>query len=267
LTHNIQPPEPDLAPPLTLRDVSQVLREIMTVYDSSMLELEASSTYAESNSSAAASERQEFDRIMDAAVHPALEMCSRMADLMKTKDQTELVWDKEIFLANCTSYLQSTFHSFTFAEPRVASMDKELDKHVNLLVQEHYTRMLQDGGLSNIIDAISSKPADTPLSRLPTASTQSITQALSTFDTFLSSLDVLTSPRLSLISTPTLASRIHRTALQRIGKAYGKVADAVRDPKNKYEFATTMLGAKRPFGQMNVLWQVLGVDGSGTANI
>lgn len=71
----------------------------MTVYDSSMLELEATD---QSDSSQVAVERQEFDRIMDAAVNPALEMCSRMADLKK--DGT--VWEKEIFLANCTSYLQ-----------------------------------------------------------------------------------------------------------------------------------------------------------------
>lgn len=127
----------------------------MTVYDSSMLEFEATNTNSEQ--SQAAVERQEFDRIMDAAVNPALEMCSRMAELKK--DGT--AWEKEIFLANCTSYLQvcvtasltlvhpkadlpwnfrhyqSTFHSFTFAESRVASMDRELDKHVNLLVQEH----------------------------------------------------------------------------------------------------------------------------------
>lgn len=149
--------------------------------------------------------------------------------------------------------------------------------------------MLSDSGLSSIVDAISSKPSDvrpvrvdliqrfasdefvpfnqTPLSRLPSTASQAITHALSTFDTFLSSLDVLTSPRLSLMSTPTLASRIHRAALQRIGKAYGAVADAVRDPSNKYEFATTMLGAKRPFGQMNVLWQILGVEEGEASNI
>jgi len=36
----------------------------------------------------------------------------------------------------------------------------------------------------------------------------------------------------------------------------------VRDPENKYEFATTVLGSKRPFGQMSVLWQVLNVSDS-----
>ena len=94
-----QPPDDDLSPPFALRDASQVLREIMTVYDSSMLELEASSRASDAESIA---EREEFNCVIDAAVGPALEMCRRMAELRK--DGT--VWEKEIFLVNCTSYLQ-----------------------------------------------------------------------------------------------------------------------------------------------------------------
>jgi hypothetical protein len=96
----------DLSPPLALRDVSQVIREIMSVYDSSMLELDASAAGGKVLQS---DERAEFDRIMDAAVNPALEMCRRMADLMKTPvttGNTSLDWDKEIFLVNCAVHLQ-----------------------------------------------------------------------------------------------------------------------------------------------------------------
>ena len=38
------------------------------------------------------------------------------------------------------------------------------------------------------------------------------------------------------------------------------VCDAVREPKNRYEFASTLLGGQRPFGQMGVLWQVWGIE-------
>ncbi|KAF8322621.1 oligomeric complex COG6 [Clavulina sp. PMI_390] len=253
----LQPPDADLSPPLALRDVSQVLREIMTVYDSSMLELEAGSTISEET---AKTERQEFNRIMDAAVGPALEMCRRMASLKK--DGTER--EKEIFLVNCVAYLQGTFHPFAFAAARVEDLDRELDSHIALLVAEHYSQLLAESGLSNLIELLKTKPSDTPLSRLPSATPQDITQALNRFDTFLSSLDVLTSPRLSLIAYPTISSRVHREALRKVGDAYGAVCGAVRDPANKYEFAATVLGTKRPFGQMSVLWQVLNISPSST---
>lgn len=102
----------------------------------------------------------------------------------------------------------------------------------------------------------------TPLSHLPAASSQETSTALRNFDSFLSSLDVLSSPRLALLSVPRLATLIHRSALKQIGEAYGRICDEVRLSGNKYEFVTTLLGSQRPFGQMNVLWQVLGVQDS-----
>lgn len=114
-----QAPDDDLSPPLALRDVSQVLREIMTVYDSSMLELEAG------NQASDVAEREEFNRIMDAAVGPALEMCSRMAELKK--DGT--VWDKEIFLVNSTSYLQVC--SVLHARPRMMELRQFVSGHIS----------------------------------------------------------------------------------------------------------------------------------------
>ena len=49
--------------------------------------------------------------------------------------------------------------------------------------------------------------------------------------------------------------------------AYGKVCDAVRKSQNRYEFAGTLLGSRRPFGEMRVLWQVLGIDPEAENNL
>lgn len=64
---------------------------------------------------------------------------------------------------------------------------------------------------------------------------------MTTFTNFLSSLDVLTSPRLALLTSARLAEMIHRTALFRISEAYGEVCDRVLDKKEGYEFAETLL--------------------------
>ncbi|KAG8901207.1 Golgi transport complex subunit 6 [Tulasnella sp. 403] len=241
----LHPPEADLAPPLALRDASQVLREIMGVYDSSLLGDEDPG------------ERESaFEQILDAAVDPAMEMCKRMADLRKDLSS----WDKAIFLINCVTYMQNILQAYSFTGSHVTLLQKEVDRHVQTLVSEHYTLFLQDSGLEPIVEAINSKPPDTPLSRLPQASSQAISAALTQFDTFLSTLDVSSSPQLLLLAVPRLSASIHGDAIHKIGLAYSRVCEAVKNPENRYEFAGTLLGSKRPFGDMRVLWQVLGVD-------
>lgn len=94
------------------------------------------------------------------------------------------------------------------------------------------------------------------MSRLPATSPKPLTAALTTFTNFLSSLDVLTSPRLALLSSAKLAETIHRTALYRISQAYGEVCDRVLDKKEGYEFAETLL--RRGRDEVAV---ALGVDG------
>ncbi|KAF8526040.1 oligomeric complex COG6 [Hysterangium stoloniferum] len=241
----LHPPDADLSAPLSLRDSSQVLREIMSVYDSSVLGDEDPEE-----------QRRGFKRILDAAVDPALEMCRRMAD-MNAKDSTG--WEKSIFLINCLDYLQSIMQPFAFTNERIEELEVLLQSHVKLLTEEHYLRLIQDSGLSPIVDATDKGSESTPLSHLPESSSPEVSNALRKFDSFLSTLDVLSSPSLMLLTVPRLATLIHRLALKRIGLAYGRICDEVKNPQNKYEFATTLLGSQRPFGQMNVLWQVLGV--------
>ena len=143
-----------------------------------------------------------------------------------------------------------------------------------------FARFQEESGLWSILNAIDSQPegvsyavmalpfcthpsvAKTPLSRLPPASSQAVSSALGEFDRFLSTLDVSSSPRLGSLTVSRLASSIHSDAIHKIGLAYNRVCDAVRKPENRYEFAGTLLGSRRPFGDMRVLWQVLGIDDS-----
>ncbi|KIJ51335.1 hypothetical protein M422DRAFT_26752 [Sphaerobolus stellatus SS14] len=243
----LHPPDVDLSAPLALRDSCQVLREIMTVYDSSVL----------SDESNPEEQRRGFKQILDAAVDPALEMCRRMADL-NTKDTTG--WERNVFLINCLDYLQTVMQPFTFTNERIEELEVLLQGHVKILTEEHYNRLLLESGLQPITQVIENKEGDTPLAHHSPASSQYLASALRLFDAFLSSLDVLSSPRLSLLTVPRLATLIHRSALKRLGQAYGRICEEVKAPKNKYEFASTLLGSQRPFGQMNVLWQVLGVQ-------
>lgn len=83
---------------------------------------------------------------------------------------------------------------------------------------------------------------------------------LARFSLWLSSPEVVHSPRLSALSSPSLHSTIHHVALVRVAKAYAKLCEEVRKPDNRYEAASTLLGIERPFGQVGVLWAIFGLE-------
>lgn len=101
--------------------------------------------------------------------------------------------------------------------------------------------MVSERAVHSVLEHRTDSHTQAPLSRIPETNSKSITNALTRFSKFLSSIDVASSPRLSLLSSATLAERIHRTALRRIAEAYGEVCERILDKKEGYEFAETLL--------------------------
>ena len=65
-----------------------------------------------------------------------------------------------------------------------------------------------------------------------------------------------------MLTAPALHARVHRAAQRRLGNGYAALCARVRDPRSRYEAAATLLGAERPFGSIEVLWQIFGIDDS-----
>jgi hypothetical protein len=84
--------DPSLTPPLAILDHAQILREVMNVYESSLLgdEGEAEQTAG-------------FQRILDVTVDPAIEFCTSNSE---EKNRLRPRWDREVYVLNCLSYLQ-----------------------------------------------------------------------------------------------------------------------------------------------------------------
>lgn len=116
-----QPPDATLTPPLALRDACQILREIIQVYDTSLVD-----PADRSNSST-------FAVLLGKAIDPSVEMCERMAELRKGATD----WDKDIFLINCLGYLQQTLTNVPFTTERAADLDKKIQRHVESMTYEH----------------------------------------------------------------------------------------------------------------------------------
>ncbi|KAM0789745.1 hypothetical protein ACM66B_006600 [Microbotryomycetes sp. NB124-2] len=222
----IQPPAAALSPPAQLRESLSTLREIMAVYSSSLLDDANLVTFGQREA--------EFKDVLDAALDPALDMCNKMAELRPS------LWDRAVFKINCIETCLTALDGFGFTASRVKNLEDEEAVHVESLTAEHFGHLLKDSGLEPIVLAINDKDSDTPLSHLPAASPHILSQALSAFSQFLTTVDTLSSPRLSLLP-PRYAALIHRAALDRVSKAYSDVFDAVMDESNRYEAKSTIL--------------------------
>jgi hypothetical protein len=83
--------DPSVMPPISILDHGQVLREIMTVYQSSLLGDEDLATQTAG-----------FERILDIMVDPAVDMCRTVGE---EKKRLKPAWDMEVFILNCLSHL------------------------------------------------------------------------------------------------------------------------------------------------------------------
>ncbi|KAG0149204.1 hypothetical protein CROQUDRAFT_40183 [Cronartium quercuum f. sp. fusiforme G11] len=216
----IEQPPVDLSVPATLTEAMSNLREIMTIYNDTSPE-----------DTAAAS----FDRVLDMTVDPTLELIVKMADLRASE------WDKSIFWVNCLEYMIATLTLFAFTQSKKEVLEGLLKKHTSLLIQEHFHHLLNSSGLQPITEALDTKAEDIPLSRMDATSSKQISLAMRQFDNFLAHLDTLVSPRLVLLSSTKNSSHVHQDSLALVTSAYGRIWDAVMDPKNRYEFASTLL--------------------------
>ena len=112
-----------VSPPLAILDHAQVLREMMVVYDSSLLgdendeELQAG-----------------FRDILDKMVDPALEMCLTGAE---EKKRQRPAWDKAVFVLNTLAYLQSVLEPFAFTVEKRDVLQGLVDAKVLQLIEEH----------------------------------------------------------------------------------------------------------------------------------
>ncbi|KAH0586671.1 Conserved oligomeric Golgi complex subunit 6 [Termitomyces sp. J132] len=233
-----------LTPPLAILDHIQILREIMNVYQSSLIEDDESGQAAG------------FEKILDIMVDPAIEMITR-----SNKEPLRLgtKWDQPIYALNCLCYIKTALESFSFTREKEASINALIDERVSSLIEEHYVNIMVDAHIHQVAAICANRPTNEPLSRIPLMQPSELQVTLRSFSLWLSSPDVVQSPRLSQLTVQHLHAKIHQTALERMVRAYGLICEEVKRPENKYEAASTLLGSERPFGQIHLLRQILGI--------
>ncbi|KAK0483339.1 oligomeric complex COG6 [Armillaria novae-zelandiae] len=235
-----------LTPPISIIEHAQVLREIMNVYQSSLIGNEDEEKLISG-----------FEHVLDIMVDPAIEMCTNAAE---AKARAVSRWDMSVFILNCLSYLLSVLEPFAFTINKQKALQATMSERVVLLTDEHYHDIMVDAGLYDVITVCDKWDRSEPLSYIPTVRPQELKSALQKFSVWLSGLEVVQSQRLSHLSVQRLHTTIHQAALERMAQGYKVICDEVRKPENKYEAASTLLGSERPFGQVHLLWQIFGLE-------
>ena len=125
------PDDIGVSPPLAILDHAQVLREMMVVYESSLLgdeqdeELQAG-----------------FRDILDKMVDPALEMTLTQAE---EKKRQRPGWDKAVFVLNTLAYLQGVLEPFSFTTEKRGVVQGLMDAKVLQLIEEHVSLLIPIG--------------------------------------------------------------------------------------------------------------------------
>ncbi|KAF8436357.1 oligomeric Golgi complex subunit 6 [Boletus edulis BED1] len=241
--------DPSVSPPHSIIDHAQRLREIMQVYDSSLSE--GSSDPSEASMG--------FRSILDVMVDPTVTMCAAAAE---EKARLRPRWDRAVFVLNCLGYLENVLEPFSFTEDKRQAIRAMIEERVRLLEDAHYERLLKDASLGDATHTLKTRDPATPLARLPATAPDALAHALSQFSRWLSTPDVIASPRLFPLSSALLAGQVHRGALRRLVHAYGALCDAVHaeSVRGKYVAGSVVLGRERPFGQVELLRQIVGLE-------
>ncbi|TFY57091.1 hypothetical protein EVJ58_g7236 [Rhodofomes roseus] len=243
------PPDLDdtsLTPHLIILDHAQVLREIMVVYDSSLLGDETEEQLAAG-----------FRDILDKMVDPAIETCLTSSEEKRKHRPT---WDKSVFVLNTLAYLQGVIEPFRFTAEKQGVIQGLIETKVLQLTEEHYRNLLKEAGLHDVVAAIEGRQPSEPPVAHPSGS--DLTAADSAARVL--SLAVRTGCRrvAAVVATDTADSGV-TGASSGIAALGGGVSAHLRGgarPENRYEAAATLLGSERPFGQVHLLWQIFGLQ-------
>ncbi|CAI2179170.1 15482_t:CDS:10 [Funneliformis geosporum] len=214
----IQTPSPDLSPPPAVKEVLLQLKAIMTSYETSLV---------------TASEREaDFKTVLDAILDPLFQMCE-----LGAKDLTR--FNQAIYMVNCLHYVQSDLTLYDFTHGRVMDIERRIEENLEILVDEQYINLLKQSGLKPIVQAIETKDENTPLSLVHYMDPKSLTNIMARLDSFLSLTD---SDTFKLKGHPKpLVKKVNLRVSKMFIEAYRKVSNAIRDPKNRYEFPNTIL--------------------------
>ncbi|GFO15592.1 conserved oligomeric Golgi complex subunit 6 [Plakobranchus ocellatus] len=215
LLDKVELPPPDLGPTDSLTQSLQLLRDVLACHDASVVPID--------------DKKQDYKQILSCVIDPLLQMCSMSASRLTTVDMAA-------YMVNCIHLMNTTLALYEFTDTRLEMLNAQTEAHVDTLVSEQASYILNRVGLAQMYGALQTyKSEQGPLSSFPGLDELAVKSAVNKFDSYLAQPDSLTLPQFHLI----LSSSVRETATKRstdlICQAYRQVYNAVLDPSHGYK--------------------------------
>jgi hypothetical protein len=208
-----------LGPPPPLLGASATLKELLHAHQISLSE---SDLFGDSlplkdvkDSDGSATD---FSRVIQRFVDPLSTLWIRMSlDITQKrprgKSEEDSQWDTQLFVINCIGYVKSILEPYQFAADSLLQLNQDMQKRLQDLIEVHYKQLSLESGLGK--QEINEKPQ--------------VTQALDSFERFLSSPNLLASPRLNLLNVPARRLMVQQHALARLANDYDTLVEREKE--------------------------------------
>lgn len=215
-----QSPDSDLGPPAPLIGACVTLKELLHAHQISLSE---SDLFGDSlplkDVTDTDGSATDFSKVIQRFIEPLSALWIRMSlDIVQKrprgKSEEDGQWDTQLFVINCVGYVKSILESYQFAEESLSQLDQDMQKRLQDLVVAHHKRLCIESGLGK---------------GLVEEKDEQVTQALDSFEDFLSSPHLLASPRLNLLNVPARRLMVQQHALARLANDYDTLVLRERD--------------------------------------
>lgn len=192
-------PPPDMGLPDFLAESLDQLKVLIKSFDSSLTPI--------------ISREQDFERVIDVALDPFLNICRKIAH-----DSEEPHYS--IFLINCLQAAQATLSDYDFIQRNVSGLENEVKSHAAHLTDFQHSFFLHSSGLYAMIASLASLSENssdtiTPIRKLPTFQPAALQDASQALDAFLPSALMDAKENMKYLNEKALASNITTEAAER----------------------------------------------------
>ncbi|KAJ3188281.1 Golgi transport complex subunit 6 [Gaertneriomyces sp. JEL0708] len=191
----VQLPSDDLQPPPILRETVLQLREIMAIYDESLVTFDR--------------REEQFAGILSALWDPLSQMCVLGASRLPPIENA-------VYLVNCMQYVQNALSLYPFTATQAQAMESQIEAQLELLVNDEYKNMLRESGLEG-------------LRKAGPVTAQALRDAMDRLDVFLYSAVLDTTSDLGKLSKRKLASQVTRKSFKLFMAAYKALFEEVEN--------------------------------------